>query len=64
MNTKYISLSGVAVQDEIYLEFAQKEVNCLFILYWKEIQKAQPNLFSGRFSFDLTFSVCILGNGL
>ena len=24
MNTKYISLSGVAAQDEIYLEFAQK----------------------------------------
>ena len=26
-----------------------------------EIQKAQPNFFPGRFSFDLTFSVCLLG---
>ena len=25
MNTKYISLSGVAAQDEIYLEFASKK---------------------------------------
>ena len=25
MNTKYISLSGVAAQDEIYLEFAPKK---------------------------------------
>ena len=33
----------------------------LFILYSTEIQKAQPNFFLGRFSFDLTFAVCLLG---
>ena len=26
-----------------------------------EIQKAQANFFLGRFSFDLTFPVCLLG---
>ena len=42
-------------RDEIYL------VNILFISYSTEIQKAQPNLFRGCFSFDLTFAVCLLG---
>ena len=48
-------------RDEIYLVFAEKKVNFIFILYSTEIQKAQPNFSSGRFSFDLTFSVCLLG---
>ena len=48
-------------RDEIYLVFAEKKVNVLFILYSTEIQKAQPNFFLGRFSFDLTFAVCLLG---
>ena len=26
-----------------------------------EKHKAQPNFFIGRFSFDLTFAVCLLG---
>ena len=32
MNTKYISLSGVAAQDEIYLEFAPKKNSIYFLL--------------------------------
>ena len=32
-----------------------------FILYSTEIQKSQPYFLLGRFSFDLTFAVCILG---
>ena len=47
-----------------YIWNLPKKVNFPSILYWKETQKAQPNLFSGRFSFDLTFSACLLGNGL
>ena len=38
-----------------------KEVNFLFILYSTEIQKPQPYFLLGRFSFDLTFAVCLLG---
>ena len=48
-------------RDEIYLVFAEKKVNFLFILYSKEIQKAQPNFCLSRFTFDLTFAVCLLG---
>ena len=33
------------------------------ILYSTEIQKAQPYFFLGRFSFDLTFAVCLMFNG-
>ena len=39
----------------------RKKVNFLFILYSTEIYKAQPNFFLDRFSFDLTFAVCLLG---
>ena len=47
-------------QDEIYLVFAEKsKFSFYFIL--REIQKAQPNFSPGRSSFDLTFSVCLLG---
>ena len=42
-------------RDEIYLVFAEKKK---FLL---EMQKAKPNFFLGRFSFDLTFAVCLLG---
>ena len=48
-------------RDEIYLIFAEKKVNFLIFLYLTEIQKAQPNFFLGRFSFDLTFALCLLG---
>ena len=46
-------------RDEIYLVFAEKKVNFLFILYSTEIQKSQPYFLLGRFSFDLTFAVCL-----
>ena len=39
----------------------RKKVNFLFILYSTEIQKSQPYFLLGRFSFDLTFAVCLLG---
>ena len=39
----------------------RKKANFLFILYSTEIQNAQSNLFHGRFSFNLTFAVCLLG---
>ena len=50
-------------RDEIFLVhvFAEKKVNFLFILYSTEIQKAQSYFLLGRFSFDLTFAVCLLG---
>ena len=48
-------------RNEIYLVFAEKKVNFLFILYSTEIQKSKPNFLLGRFSFDLTFAVCLLG---
>ena len=51
-------------RDEIYLVFAEKKVNFLFILYSTELKKAQPNFSPGRFLFDLTFSVCLLGTTL
>ena len=51
-------------RDEIYLVFAEKKVNFLFILYSTEIQKVQPNFLTWSFSFDLTFAVCLLGISL
>ena len=48
-------------RDEIFLVFAEKKVNFLFILYSTEIQKSQPYFLLGRFAFDLTFAVCLLG---
>ena len=48
-------------RDEIYLVFAKKKVNFLFILYSTEIQKSKPYVLLGRFSFDLTFAGCLLG---
>ena len=44
-----------------YIWYLPKKVNFLFILYSTEIQKSQPNFLLGRFSFDLTFAVCLLG---
>ena len=44
-----------------YIWYLPKKVNFLFISYSTEILKAQPNFFLGRFSFNLTFSVCLLG---
>ena len=48
-------------RDEIYLVFAKKKVNFLFILYSTEIQKSKLYFLLGRFSFDLIFAVCLLG---
>ena len=44
-----------------YIRYLPKKVNFLFILYSTVIQKAHPNFIPGRFLFDLTFSVCLLG---
>ena len=44
-----------------YIWYLPKKVNFLFILYSTEIQKSQPYFLLGRFSFDLTFAVCLLG---
>ena len=49
------------IRDEIYLAFAEKKENFIFILYSTEIQKSQPYFLLGRFSFDLTFAMCLLG---
>ena len=43
-----------------YIWYLPKKVNFLFILYSTEIQKSQPYFLLGRFSFDLTFAVCLL----
>ena len=48
-------------RDELYLVFAEEKVNILFILYSTEIQKSQLYFLLGRFSFDLTSAVCLLG---
>ena len=48
-------------RDEIYLVFAEKKVNFLFILYSTEIQKSKPNFLLGRFSFDLAFCSVFIG---
>ena len=44
-----------------YFGIRREKVNFLFILYSTEIQKSQPYFLLGRFSFDLTFAVCLLG---
>ena len=44
-----------------YIWHLPKKCKLSFFLYSTEIQKAQPNFFLGRFSFDLTFAVCLLG---
>ena len=47
-----------------YIWHLPKKANFLFILYSTEIQKSQPYFLLGRFSFDLTFTVCLLGIAL
>ena len=47
-------------RDEIHFVFAVKKVNFLFILHSTEIHKSQPYFLLSRFSFDLTFAVCLL----
>ena len=44
-----------------YILYLPYKVNFLFILYSTEIQKSQPYFLLVRFSFDLTFAVCLLG---
>ena len=44
-----------------YILYLRQKVNFLFILYSTEIQKSQPYFLLGRFLFDLTISVCLLG---
>ena len=43
-----------------YIWYLPKKV-FFFNFIPREIQKAQSNFFLGRFSFDLTFAVCLLG---
>ena len=43
-----------------YIWYLPKKGKFSFILYSTEIQKAQPNLFLGRFTFDSAFDVCLL----
>ena len=75
MNTKYITSNAVkktqyfspvgstskyadifTTRDEIYLVFAKKKILCILYSTVK-----QTNFSPGRFSFDLTFPVCLLG---
>ena len=49
------------VQDEMYLVFAVKKINFLFNFILKGNKESTTILFLGRFSFDLTFAVCLLG---
>ena len=42
----------------------KKKVNFLFISYSTEIQKSKPYFLLGRFSFDLTFAMCLSGIAL
>ena len=44
-----------------YIWYLPRKSNFFFILYSTEIQKSQPYFLLGRFSFDLTFAVCLLG---
>ena len=45
-----------------YIWYLPKKSKFSFlILYSTEIQKSKPNFLLGRFSFDLTFAVCLLG---
>ena len=41
--------------------YLPKKSKFSFIFYSTEIQKSQPYFLLGRFSFDLTFAVCLLG---
>ena len=61
MNTKYISSSAVKKISIFHECVIFIKVNFLFILYSTEIQKSKSNFLLGRFSFDLTFAVCLLG---
>ena len=47
-----------------YIWYLPRKSKFSFILYSKEIQKSQPYFLLGRFSFDLTFAVCLLGIAL
>ena len=44
-----------------YIWYLPKKCKFSFILYSTEIQKSQLYFLLGRFSFDLTFAVCLLG---
>ena len=64
MNTKYISSSAVkkiSILENMLIFSPHEKVNFIFILYSTEIQKSQPYFLLDRFSFDLTFAVCLLG---
>ena len=50
-----------ARDETLIFGICRKKVNFLFIFYSTEIQKSQPYFLLGRFSFDLTFAVCLLG---
>ena len=48
-------------RDEYIFGICRKKYFFLFILCSTEIQKSQPYFLLGRFSFVLTFAVCLLG---
>ena len=47
-----------------YIWYLPKKSIFSFYIYSTEIQKAHPNFSLCHFSFDLTFSVCLLGIAL
>ena len=53
MNTTYISLSGVAEKDEIYLEFAPKKY---FFLFYTERKYRKHNL---TYSLVVSRLICL-----
>ena len=44
-----------------YIWYSPQKSKFLFILYSTELQKSQLYFLLGRYSFDLTFAVCLLG---
>ena len=44
-----------------YILYLPKKSKFFFFLYSTEVQKSQPYFLLGRFSFGLTFAVCLLG---
>ena len=52
----FVSADIFIARDEIYFVFAEKKY-FLFLFY----SQRKTNFFLGRFSFDLTFALCLLG---
>ena len=47
-----------------YIWYLPHKIVLLLFYAQRKIQKAQPNVFLGRFSFDFTFPVCLLSQRL